>query len=120
MYFYNNLYFNHNIMLIFFSNKRDFDYDEFYAVIKSRKYLQKLCIFSRESFKDDISWNRFLVILEEIRKGKILLQRKNDRLIAKIKMLKYVIKKLKKKNLITDSVENMSSDNYRSIFLVGS
>lgn len=44
---------------------------------------------------------------KELRKGKLLLQRKNERLLKNVKTFNDIIEELKNKNLITDSVTDI-------------
>lgn len=61
----------------------------------------------KEEFETETSWNKFLETVKIMRQKKVSLQLKNDRLISQIKTFKDTIKHLKRKNLVTDSVENM-------------
>ncbi|XP_011866845.1 PREDICTED: uncharacterized protein LOC105561459 [Vollenhovia emeryi] len=74
------------------------------ALSKKRCYLKNFGIFRKEDFKTEESWNRFLAAFEDMRKDKLLLQRKNERLFTKVQKFKGVIKDLKRKKLATDSV----------------
>lgn len=70
-------------------------------------YLGTNGIFRQEDFKDEATWNRFLNTLKDIKKEKILLQRKNERLYKKVEKFKDIVYHLKEKNLLTDSVADL-------------
>ncbi|KAM0727878.1 hypothetical protein ACS0PU_005347 [Formica fusca] len=87
------------------SLKRTNDFcDESIAPVKKRCSFKEFGIFRRENFTDEIIWNRFVTACKELRKEKLLLQRKNERLLKKIKTFNDIIEELKNKNLIIDSV----------------
>ncbi|CAL1677361.1 unnamed protein product [Lasius platythorax] len=74
---------------------------------KKRCYFMNGVTLRKEEFETETSWNKFLETVKIMRQEKMSLQFKNDRLISQIKTFKDTIKYLKRKNLVTDSVENI-------------
>lgn len=93
-------------MLIFFYRKIDLDCDES-IVPKKRTYMQDFGTFRIEDFKNKMAWNRLCIAFNKMKKDKLLLQRKNKRLLTKIQTFQDVMKDLKRKNLLAESVTNM-------------
>lgn len=77
------------------------------AVTKKYCTLQEFGTFRKEDFTCDEAWGRFVTACEGLRKEKLLLQRKNERLCNKIESLHDIVKELKTKNLVTNSVADM-------------
>ncbi|XP_015436508.1 PREDICTED: uncharacterized protein LOC107191880 [Dufourea novaeangliae] len=79
-----------------------------------RCVLNEFGVFRREDFIDEITWNRFLRACNGLRREKLLLKRKNERLLKKIKTFSDIIEELQKKNLLTDSLAEILKVNYRT------
>ncbi|KAL0117509.1 hypothetical protein PUN28_010378 [Cardiocondyla obscurior] len=91
------------------SLKNDSSGDESSVASKKHCNLKKFGIFRKEDFNDEKLWNRFLVAFEEMRKEKVLLERKNKRLYEKVQKYKHIVEELKEKNLLTGLVADMLS-----------
>ncbi|KAL0117512.1 hypothetical protein PUN28_010378 [Cardiocondyla obscurior] len=89
--------------------KNDSSGDESSVASKKHCNLKKFGIFRKEDFNDEKLWNRFLVAFEEMRKEKVLLERKNKRLYEKVQKYKHIVEELKEKNLLTGLVADMLS-----------
>lgn len=74
---------------------------------KQRLFFKNIGSFRKEDFRNENSWQKYLLSVEVLRKEKLHLLRKNKRLVSKINTFKDIIQDLKEKRLLSDSVADI-------------